>query len=80
VATTTAASGAGRRPALDVEELLRAEVGAEAGLRDHDVAQREAVRVAMTELQPWAMLPNGPAWMNAGVPAERLHQVGLRRP
>ena len=26
-----------------------------------------AVRVAMTELQPWAMLANGPPWMIAGL-------------
>ena len=26
-----------------------------------------AIRVARTELQPWAMLANGPPWMNAGV-------------
>src|SRR5207245_6328842 len=27
--------------------------------------------VATTELQPWAMLPNGPQWMNAGPPPSR---------
>ena len=26
-----------------------------------------AIRVARIELQPWAMLANGPPWMNAGV-------------
>ncbi len=27
----------------------------------------KAMRVARIELQPWAILANGPPWMNAGV-------------
>jgi len=26
-----------------------------------------AILVAMMELEPWAMLPNGPPWMNTGL-------------
>ena len=47
--------------ALDVEELLGAEIGAEAGLGEHDVAERERrAWWRRCELQPCAMLPNGP--------------------
>ncbi len=54
--------------ALDVDELLGAEVGAEAGLGDDVVGQAERrACVAITELQPWAMLANGPPWSNAGL-------------
>ncbi len=69
VATMTTASGSSRLAALDVQELLGAEVGAEACLGDGVVAQRKASFVACTELQPWAMLANGPPCMKAGVPS-----------
>src|SRR3989475_7076680 len=36
-----------------------------------------ASRVATTELQPWAMLPNGPQWMNAGPPSSVCTRFGL---
>ena len=35
--------------------------------------------VAITELQPCAMLANGPPWTKAGAALERLHEVGLER-
>ena len=66
--------------ALDVQELLRAQVCAEAGLGDGVVAHLSAMaRRGLTELQPWAMLANGPPWMKRGRALERLHQVGLER-
>ena len=33
--------------------------------------------VATTELQPWAMLPNGPQWMKAGPPSSVCTRFGL---
>ena len=36
-----------------------------------------AARVAITELQPWAMLANGPPWMNTGFALQGLHQVRI---
>ena len=32
--------------------------------------------VASTELQPWAMLANGPPWMKAGVPSSVCTRLG----
>ena len=64
--------------ALDVQELLRAQVGAEAGLGDAVVAQRAGpCCVAMMELQPCAMLANGPPCTNAGVPSSVCTRLGL---
>ena len=40
-------------------------------------ASDRAVLVAMAELQPWAILANGPPWMNAGVPAMLWTRFGL---
>ena len=37
-----------------------------------------AIRVARTELQPWAMLANGPPWTNAGVPSSDWTRFGSR--
>ncbi len=69
VATMTTAEGAS--PALtafDVEELLRAQIGAEARLRSrHSRPARARSSSASTELQPWAMLAKGPPWTKAGV-------------
>ena len=31
----------------------------------------------MTELQPWAMLPNGPPWMNAGLFSSVCTRFGI---
>jgi hypothetical protein len=39
-------------------------------------ARVRAKRVAITELLPWAMLANGPAWMRAGVPSLVWARVG----
>ena len=80
VATITAA--AGRQPglaALDVEELLGAEIGAEAGLGDHVVAEleRRARRhhrvAAMGDVGERAAMDEG------GIALQRLHQVGRQR-
>ena len=62
--------------ALDVEELLGAEVGAEAGFGDDVVGELERGRVAITELQPCAMLANGPPWTKAGVPSSVCTRLG----
>ncbi len=41
-------------------------------------SQREsASSVARMELQPWAMLPKGPQWMNAGPPSRVCTRLGL---
>ena len=46
--------------AFYVKEFLGAEIRAEARFRDHVVGKLSPARVAITELQPWAMLANGP--------------------
>ena len=46
--------------ALDVEEFLGAEIGPESRFRDHEIGELEGCCVAITELQPWAMLAKGP--------------------
>ena len=63
--------------ALDVEELLRAEVGAEAGFGHDVVAQLERRRVASTELQPCAILANGPPWMKTGLFSSVCTRFGI---
>ena len=40
-------------------------------------ARLRAVWVAIRELQPWAMLANGPPWTRAGVPAMVCTRFGL---
>ena len=35
--------------------------------------------MAITLLQPWAILAKGPPWMKAGGMFERLHKVGFQR-
>ena len=37
-----------------------------------------AMRVASTELQPWAMFANGPPWTSAGVPSSVCTRLGSR--
>jgi hypothetical protein len=65
--------------ALDVEELLRAEIGAEAGLGHHIVGelQRRARRdhrvAAMGDVGERAAMDEG------RIALQRLHQVGLQR-
>ncbi len=54
--------------ALDVEELLGAEIGAEAGFGDDVIGElQRASWWRSTELQPCAMLANGPPWTKAGL-------------
>ena len=66
--------------ALDVEELLAAEIGAEPGLGHHACRRAAAPsRVAITELQPCAMLANGPPWTSAGVPSSVCTRLGCKR-
>ena len=67
-----------RGAALDVEELLGAHVGAEAGLGDDVVAAADARsgRRAIEEL-PWRCSPNGPAWTKTGVLSIVCRSVGL---
>ena len=63
--------------ALDVDELLRPQIGAEAGFGDHVIGESQRrVVVARTELQPWAMLANGPPWTKAGVPSSVCTRLG----
>ena len=67
VATITTASGA--NPVL--RRLIgnsAAQIGPEAAFRHDIVGELSPVVVARTELQPCAMLANGPPSMNAGVP------------
>ena len=73
--------GAGRRrpadAALDVEELLAAQIGAEAGLGDHDVGQlQRRAGSPCSELQPCAMLANGPPCTSAGEPSSVCTRLG----
>ena len=80
VATTTATSG--RSP--DLRHLMSTNFSAPrsapkpASVTTKSASRRPA-RVATTELQPWAMLPNGPAVHERRSPFERLHQVGRQR-
>ena len=69
-----------RKPGLaafDVEEFLGAEIGAEAGF-GHDIVGELERRASSpsTELQPCAMLANGPPWMKAGVPSSVCTRFG----
>ena len=78
VATSTMARG--QTPicaALDVEELLAAEIEAEAPFGDRVVAEAIASLVARTLLQPCAMLPNGPQWTIAGPPSAVWTRFGF---
>ena len=66
--------------ALDVEELLGAEVDAEARLGDDDTRRARAPSGwRATELQPWAMLANGPPWTKAGLLSSVCTRFGQQR-
>ncbi len=66
-----APAASGFRPALRhlmSKKLLGPQVGAEAGFGHHIIRTAPAPsRVAMTELQPWAILAKGPPWTKAGL-------------
>ena len=78
VATTIAASG--RSPAMrhlmskNFSAPRSAPNPASVRTTSHSAS---ASLVATTELQPWAMLPNGPQWMNAGPPSSVWTRLGL---
>src|SRR3989441_1178981 len=78
VATTIAASGT--RPAM--RHLMSKNFSAPksapnpASVRTTSHSARASL-VATTELQPWAMFPNGPQWMNAGPPSSVCTRLGL---
>src|SRR5881628_2766822 len=78
LATTTAASGF--RPAArhlmskNFSAPRSAPKPASESTTSHSAS---ASLVATTELQPWAMLPNGPQWMNAGPPSSVCTRLGL---
>ena len=65
-------------PALDVDELLRAEIGAEAGLRDHVVAELEAGAGGDHRVAAMGDVGEGAAMDEGGVALQRLHEVGLQ--
>ena len=81
VATTIAASGLSPpKRHLMSKNFSAPEVGAEAGLGEDDVAERRGrAGSRRCELQPCAMLPNGPAVHQRRAALERLHQVGQDR-
>ena len=77
VATTTATSG--RRP--DLRHLMSTNFSAPRSAPNPASvttmsASRRPARVAITELQPWAMLANGPPCTNAGAPSRVCTRLG----
>ena len=64
--------------ALDVEELLRAEVGAEARLRDDVIPHFERRFGRHDGVAPVRDVGKRPAVHEGGRPLERLHEVGLQ--
>lgn len=56
------------KAAFDVAEFFRAQIRAEACFGYGVIGKVFRRRVAVTELQPWAMLANGPPCTKAGVP------------
>ena len=78
MATITAAAGS--RPglaALDVEELLGPEVGAEAGLGHHVVGQLQRGARGDHGVAAMGDVGERPAMDEGRVALERLHEVGL---
>ncbi len=62
-------------PALDVEELLGAEIGAEPGLGEHDVAERQAELGGHEGVAAVGDVAEGPAVHQRRPALEGLHQV-----
>ncbi|SUA24835.1 Uncharacterised protein [Neisseria gonorrhoeae] len=65
------------KAAFDVAEFFRTQVRAEACFGYGVIGKVFARRVAVTELQPWAMLANGPPCTKAGVPSMVCTKLGL---
>ena len=65
--------------ALDVEELLGAEIGAEAGLGDHVVAELECGAGRHHRVAAMGDVGERAAMDEGGVALQRLHQVGRQR-
>ena len=63
--------------ALDVEELLRPEIGAEAGLRHHVVGELEAGARRDHRVAAMGDVGEGAAMDEGGVALQRLHEVRL---
>ncbi len=64
------------KPALDVEELLGAEVRAEAGLGDDDIAQRQCGARGKNGVAAVGDVAEGSGMHERGSALERLHEVG----
>ena len=70
--------GARPRAALDVEEPLGTHVGAEAGLGDHEVAARRAIRSAMHRRRcRWRCCRTGRSGRGPGVSSRVCSRLGL---
>ena len=79
MATTTTAVGLQtRHTALDVQELLRAQVGAEAGLGDGVIAQLQGHLGGGHGVAAVGDVGEGAAVDERGGVLQRLHQVGLQ--
>ena len=68
-----------RHPALDVEELLRPQVGTEPGFGDHIVRQPEARRCCRQRVAAMGDIRERPAMDERGIVLQRLHKVGHER-
>jgi hypothetical protein len=80
VATTTAAAWPqARRAALDVDELLGPQVGAEAGFGDHVVGQLERAARGQHRVAAVRDVGERPAMHQRRRVLQRLHQVGRQR-
>ena len=78
VATTIAASGLSPAIRHLMSKNFSAPRSAPNPASVSTTSQRlRASLVATTELQPWAMLPNGPQWIKAGPPSSVCTRLGL---
>jgi hypothetical protein len=65
--------------ALDVEELFRAEIGAEAGLRHHVIGKLQRSARRHDRVAAMGDVGEGAAMDEGGVVLQRLDEVGLHR-